>query len=213
MEEGTHGDTQNGDGYSQDCHLAQGQNIHTQGGFQQDTLGMDAKEQAHPAGDEGRQETGQQRRREHGAHGLELHAEQGRGQRSSEEAGEDRRHAAHDHHLPLLQIQLEDLGKEGCGRAAQLQRSALTARRTAEKMGGGSCKEDTGEHRRRHRMTVQGSVDDLVGALVVLKLQKLVQAHSEQTAHRQQIDQPGIFSTDMGHKMQGMMESGADETA
>ena len=62
-------------------------------------------------------------------------------------------------------------------------------------------------------MTVQGGINDLVGALVVLQLQKLVQRNGKQAAHRQQEDEPGMLPSQVGHKMEGMMEACADQAA
>ena len=167
---------------------------------------MHPQQAGNPAGNKGRQEAGQQRRREHGAHRLKLHTEQSRCQRCAEQTGKDCTHTCHYQNFPVVFLQIKPLRQRRRHGTAQLQRRTLTARRTAEEVGNGGCQEDRGRYHRAHRMAVQGCLNDLIGSFVCLHMKQSVNGYRQQAAHRQQENQPGMLSAHMGNKVQCMME-------
>ena len=62
-------------------------------------------------------------------------------------------------------------------------------------------------------MIVQNGIDDLIGTLIALHFGMPVNENRQQTAQRQQENQPHMLAADMGHKVQGVMESCANQTA
>ena len=105
---------------------------------------MDTQQQGDPAGKKGRQEAGQQRRREYRTHGFKLHAEQCRSQGRTEQAHKHCAHARHDHDLPFLLMQPEQLCHHRRSGAAQLQGRAFPTGGAAEQVGNGRCQENGG---------------------------------------------------------------------
>ena len=93
-----------------------------------------------------------------------------------------------------------------------MQCGALTACRTAEQMGNGSGCENTGCHQTADVAAFQRGFDDLVGAAVVAQFQKAVQPNGHQTAQGQQENQPVIVLPQMGDTVEGVVETGTDQT-
>ena len=213
VEDLAHGDAQQGDQHRQQQirpQVVQGQDC---GGIQGQTLGVDTHPGGHGAGGEGRQIAGQQCRREDGAHALELHAEEGGGQGRAEEAREDGTHARHDQHPAVVPLQAEQLAQAGCHTAAQLQSRALTPGGAAEEVGQHGRAEDAGGDLGLELLAVQNGIDNLVGAPVFLQLQQTVPADAQQTADGQQQHQPGVLQTQVGDKMEGVVEDGTQKAA
>ena len=80
-------------------------------------------------------------------------------------------------------------------------------------MGGGGGQENGGSNQGIQGFAVQNRVDDLIGATVILHFKHLVDGHTQQTAHRQQENQPIVLAPEVGDKVEHMMEACAHETA
>jgi hypothetical protein len=62
-------------------------------------------------------------------------------------------------------------------------------------------------------MAVKRCFDNFIGTLIAPHLGTAVNGNSQQTSKRKQIDQPHVFTAQMGHKVQRMMECRAKQTA
>lgn len=80
-------------------------------------------------------------------------------------------------------------------------------------MGDGCGQENGRRHHGTDRMSGQNSLDDLIGSLIVFHARMPVNGNRQQTAQRQQEDQPHMFTADVRHEMQYMMEYSAQQTA
>ena len=169
-------------------------------------LGVDTQQAGDGAGGEGGDVAGQQSRGEDGSHALELHAEQGGGQRRAEQTGEDGAHTGHDEDPAALALQAQALAEPGGGAAAQLQCCALTTGGAAEEVGQHGCAEDAGGDLGLQLLAAEDGVDDLIGAAVALELQQAIPCYAQQPAHGQQQHQPGMLQPQMGDEMEGMVE-------
>ena len=140
-------------------------------------------------------------------------AENSSRQRCAEETRKHGAHTAHGQHRPILVSKFYKFSQHGCHTSAQLQCSALPTGGTAEQMGDGTCQEDHRGHHGADGLAVQNGIDDLVGATVIPQTKEPINTHTQQAAHRQQENQPGMLPPQVRYEMQRMMEARAQQTA
>ena len=156
---------------------------------------------------------GKQGRGEEGAHRLKLHAEHHCRQGCAEEPCKYGAHAGHDQDLSLIPADVKDPGDQGGQGPAQLQGGTLPSGAAAEEVGQAGGQKDGRGHRGAYMVAVQSGLDDFVGALVAGELQFLVKSHGEQTADRQQKQDPGVRPPELGERAQGVVKQNSQPAA
>ena len=115
--------------------------------------------------------------------------------------------------MPLVFIQLQRLTHGGTDAAAQLEGRALTTGRAAEEVGDGSDDEDDRRHLGTDGILMEHGVDELVGTPVFHHTKNPIHTNTEQTAHRQQPDEPHVLAPEVGNEVQHMVERRTHRTA
>ena len=129
----------------------------------------------------------------HNPYADNLHGEKCSGSRSSEKSRKSGTHTAHSNKSVILFIQLEPDTKLRADTAAYLESSTFTSGRTACKM----CQNRTGKNTQRifpgHAASVPDRYQNHICALVMSKLQQLVNTYDKQSCNGKQENNIGLF--------------------
>ena len=204
-----------------DAHHRAGDGEH--GDFQQqagperlDEDGKPRRRNAEGAGDavrhEGRDDARHERRVVKHADADDLQREERGRQRRAEQRGEHGAHAAERGQAHILFVQTEQPPDVTAETPADLQRRALASGAAAEQMRNDRAQIDARHQQQRHLVAEMDGVDDGV-RVFVFHFRRVVQPHDEQTAHRQQPQQPGVRRAHPRRPRDAQVEQGADHAA
>ena len=128
----------------------------------------------------------------------DLNDEDRRGQGCAKERGEQRRHTAKLEHAAVIALGGHQAGHGHADGAAQLQRSALAAGRTAGQVGQRGGNENGGGHLDAYALLGADGLDDLIRTDGQRQLQQPVQSGDHEAGHGHQPGQPGGVLAQMG---------------
>ena len=130
----------------------------------------------------------------------------------SEQGGEERRHTRQRSHPEIPVIQPEGAAHTLTDGAAHLKGCALPSRAAAAQVGQNRTEKDGRQQQDRQPLSFMDRVDDIVGTQAV-RLRQLVKAHDHKARQRQEIQHPGVRSSESRYLMDAEVEHGPDQSA
>ena len=143
------------------------------------------------------------------AHYSHFNGKHRRSGRSAEQRGKACSHAAHYEHGVIVPVEFKWLSQRGDKASAQLERRTLSACRTAQQMGYQRGYENKGRSFYRYLFFSSCTLDDAVGAVVVVHSAELVEPHDNNAAQREKHYEKRICSAYLGHLVKSHMEKRA----
>ena len=130
----------------------------------------------------------------------------------AEQGGEERRHTRQRSHPEIPVIQPKGAAHTLTDGAAHLKGCTLPSRAAAAQMGQNRTEKDSRQQQNRQPFSLMDRVDDIVGTQAV-RLRQLVKAHDHKARQRQEIQHPGVRSSEGRHLMDAEVEHGPDQSA
>ena len=166
----------------------------------------------HAVGHQRRQQAGIQRHMVEHADADDHDGKHRGRQRRSEQGGEKCRHTRQRSHPEIPVIQPEGAAHTLTDGAAHLKGCTLPSRAAAAQVGQDRTEKDGRQQQDRQPFSLMDRVDDIVGTQAV-RLRQLVKAHDHKARQRQEIQHPGVRSSEGRYLMDAEVEHGPDQSA